>query len=228
MAQRGNVVWAPDSGDTTVNARASTLAGGLMVQGDAVFVQFYGYVSPPMPWVGVALSRAHWFALVCPVLALHSTHALPCHAALHSHKREFLYQLMRPEWVRANPVPISSDCFSGWGRHEAQKHNAVARDATQKLKTEGVAAAAALLDAQCDYEDAATADAVDVKALLHEAGVNLRYLGARTPTCLRLLGPELYAPSSRVEWCGPAISCTQAWCGSGARVTRPRWRAWSK
>ena len=63
MAQRGNVVWAPDSGDTTVNARASTLAGGLMVQGDAVFVQFYGYVSPPMPWVGMPLRRAHWFAL---------------------------------------------------------------------------------------------------------------------------------------------------------------------
>ena len=84
------------------------------------------------------------------------------------------------------PAPVSRRssllrlcCFSGWGRHEAQKHNAVARDATQKLKTEGVAAAAALLDAQCDYEDAATADAVDVKALLHEAGVNLRYLGAR-------------------------------------------------
>ena len=41
FARRCNVVWAPDTSNV-VNERASFLAGGVMVQGDAVFVEYYG------------------------------------------------------------------------------------------------------------------------------------------------------------------------------------------
>jgi hypothetical protein len=34
-----------------------------------------------------------------------------------------LYRLLRPELVKQNPVPLSSDAFSRWGLHRAAQHN---------------------------------------------------------------------------------------------------------
>ncbi len=44
----------------------------------------------------------------------------------HGHDRikgSFLYRLLRPELVRANHVPLSSDAFSKWPIEEAHAHN---------------------------------------------------------------------------------------------------------
>lgn len=45
-----------------------------------------------------------------------------------------LYNLLRPELVDANPVPLSSDAFTGFGRVDSAIHNAEVRRATQELK----------------------------------------------------------------------------------------------
>ena len=38
-------------------------------------------------------------------------------------KGEFLYEMMRPEFVKKYKIALSSDAFSGFGAHDAQIHN---------------------------------------------------------------------------------------------------------
>lgn len=49
-------------------------------------------------------------------------------AAVWLSKREgcHLHSLMRPELVRRNPEPLSSDAFTGFGWHDAKRHNGMA------------------------------------------------------------------------------------------------------
>jgi len=47
---------------------------------------------------------------------------------------QHLFRLLRPELVRENEVPLSSDAFSGFGYHNCDIHNAEVKEATRKLK----------------------------------------------------------------------------------------------
>jgi hypothetical protein len=73
---------------------------------------------------------------------------------------------LRPELVRKNPVPLSSDAFSRWGAHDARICNEDVIAATHRLLTNAVVRAASRLDA----------GERDISAVLHAEGVNMRYL----------------------------------------------------
>lgn len=47
-----------------------------------------------------------------------------------------LYRLLRPELVKQNPVPLSSDAFSRWGLHRAAQHNGEVVAAAGRLTSE--------------------------------------------------------------------------------------------
>lgn len=47
-----------------------------------------------------------------------------------------LYRLLRPELVKQNPVPLSSDAFSRWGLHRAAQHNKEVVEAARRLTSE--------------------------------------------------------------------------------------------
>eukprot|EP00698_Gefionella_okellyi_P008753 TRINITY_DN2189_c0_g1_i3.p1 TRINITY_DN2189_c0_g1~~TRINITY_DN2189_c0_g1_i3.p1 ORF type:complete len:714 (-),score=144.48 TRINITY_DN2189_c0_g1_i3:1496-3637(-) len=87
-------------------------------------------------------------------------------------KGAHLYNLLRPEFVRRNPVPLCSDAFSYWGRHGIREHNQEIRDATARLEQEVIPKVVQQLDDHPGLDD------VHVNAFCHERGVNMRYLGA--------------------------------------------------
>lgn len=92
---------------------------------------------------------------------------------LRSMGTEVLYELLRPELVRTNTLPLSSDSCTRWGSDDAAVHNAEVADACKRLYETQIPAVAAKLDAMSptQYSPAMLKDA------LHAAGVNMRHLG---------------------------------------------------
>lgn len=51
-------------------------------------------------------------------------------------KPRHLYELLRPELVKSNPKPLSSDALTGWGTHDPENckiHNTEVRHISCKL-----------------------------------------------------------------------------------------------
>lgn len=88
-------------------------------------------------------------------------------------KDDHLYRVFRPEFVASNPIPLSSDAFSGWGRLQGGEYNDRVRAAFDRLVKEVVPRCVGLLTpGQPDDLDQLAA----VKKVLHANGVNMRYL----------------------------------------------------
>jgi len=49
-------------------------------------------------------------------------------------KREVLYYMLRPEFLRQSPIPISSDVFTKFGEHDKVTHEKEARDLVRHLR----------------------------------------------------------------------------------------------
>lgn len=62
-------------------------------------------------------------------------------------KASYLYNLLRPEFVRVYEKPLSSDAFVSFGKHNADVHNAEVKEATKYLKDTLVPAFSRKLDA---------------------------------------------------------------------------------
>jgi len=79
-----------------------------------------------------------------------------------------LYKLLRPELVRSNPLPLSSDAFAAFGKPDEQIHNEEVRAATNRILEDIIpnklANSRELLDR-------------DIKEVMHAHGVNMRFLG---------------------------------------------------
>jgi hypothetical protein len=128
-----------------------------------------------------------------------------------------LRQLLRPELVRRFPIAISSDVFSVFGSLDAAWQNARAREATRQIE-QHIAALAKELDAlfykNCPRMTPAPTDtagdaadgaavlethvAINTKKIMHDRGVNLRYLGhlrmhCQHPQLRQLLLAEMVA-----------------------------------
>ena len=76
--------------------------------------------------------------------------------------------------VLSNAVPLSSDCFTMWGKDGAATHNREARDATSRLYAVCVPSAAKKLQAV----DPAAYNPATLARMLHSDGVSVRHLGA--------------------------------------------------
>eukprot|EP00727_Mastigamoeba_balamuthi_P001851 m51a1_g11663 hypothetical protein (1053) ;mRNA; r:493-4759 len=113
----------------------------------------------------------------------------------------FLYQLMRPEFVRTYKKPLSPDAFSKFGDHDAREHDDEVREATRYLLEQEVPSFAHWLD-----QNFATVPDIEKRLteFAHRRGINCRYFGAvrrcvRSPEVSRALLLEMVARVAR-KW----------------------------
>eukprot|EP00009_Paramoeba_aestuarina_P012013 CAMPEP_0201539336 /NCGR_PEP_ID=MMETSP0161_2-20130828/70080_1 /ASSEMBLY_ACC=CAM_ASM_000251 /TAXON_ID=180227 /ORGANISM="Neoparamoeba aestuarina, Strain SoJaBio B1-5/56/2" /LENGTH=818 /DNA_ID=CAMNT_0047946657 /DNA_START=38 /DNA_END=2494 /DNA_ORIENTATION=- len=101
-------------------------------------------------------------------------------------KGSFLYRLLRPEFVNNYEKPLSSDAFSLFGKNgNYEEINKDAREATEYLREQVIPDLAFRLSEQANSEwgddvrlNQFTMDHLEqLNNELHQAGVNLRYLG---------------------------------------------------
>jgi Clustered mitochondria/Translation initiation factor eIF3 subunit 135 len=91
-----------------------------------------------------------------------------------------LYQMLRVEFVRAHPVPLCSDAYSGFMRETPDRrvHNRAVSEATKRLLCELVPRAARqmtfVFTEACQL---GRLDSFSVSEALHRHGINMRYLG---------------------------------------------------
>jgi Translation initiation factor eIF3 subunit 135 len=95
----------------------------------------------------------------------------------HGSRGSHLYRLLRPELVRANATPLSSDAFSPFGTERGRstidrRHNDEVRQATALLLGEHVPRLAAHLSSQ-----QRRLNGISVSRETHRFGVNCRHLG---------------------------------------------------
>ncbi|PRP82048.1 hypothetical protein PROFUN_03738 [Planoprotostelium fungivorum] len=96
----------------------------------------------------------------------------------------YLWQLFRPEFVKSNPVPLSSDAFSPSDREDPDRmtHRQEVMDATNKLINVVIPSFAASLDHSFNRmnQDISAVIKILKKTFIHDlhrAGINVRYLG---------------------------------------------------
>eukprot|EP00727_Mastigamoeba_balamuthi_P009543 m51a1_g5210 hypothetical protein (1212) ;mRNA; r:242382-246294 len=120
-----------------------------------------------------------------------------------SHKSGHLYQLLRPEFVRAYPKPLCSDAFSLFiapnhpdprRRAAAAEHNREIDEATQYLLQAVVPSFAERLI----HVPLAKRAEYPLIMLLHESGINVRYLGA-VHQCVAKMGDEDWSARLVIE-----------------------------
>ena len=85
-------------------------------------------------------------------------------------QKTYLYKLFRPEFIKNYHIPLSSDAFSPFGKHNENIHNEEVKDATKYLLTEHIPKFAASLNSYSHDIDQLT-------KLVHREGINIRYLG---------------------------------------------------
>jgi hypothetical protein len=93
-----------------------------------------------------------------------------------SKQQTHLFQLLRPELVMSNDVPLSSDALTGLSKYDPDRlvHNAEVQEATQRLFQKAIPACAARLFKE-EEESIRASD--KLCSMIHEAGINLRHLG---------------------------------------------------
>jgi serine/threonine protein kinase/tetratricopeptide (TPR) repeat protein len=85
-----------------------------------------------------------------------------------SRRGSYLYKLFRPEFVRLNPVPLSSDAYSKFGRDSEAEHNEEVLEATIRLEGQVIPDFAKYLDGR--YADSRLDT---IKEMKGETGANV-------------------------------------------------------
>ncbi len=100
-------------------------------------------------------------------------------------KETFLYELMRPEWVAENPVPLSSDAFSGFSSFRMDSiDNREVFESSQRLVNVRVPEFAQWLDTAMLVPTFAKKALKMLTEELHRRGINCRYLGRVRARCV--------------------------------------------
>eukprot|EP00698_Gefionella_okellyi_P016146 TRINITY_DN4601_c0_g1_i3.p1 TRINITY_DN4601_c0_g1~~TRINITY_DN4601_c0_g1_i3.p1 ORF type:complete len:727 (-),score=189.20 TRINITY_DN4601_c0_g1_i3:2918-5098(-) len=84
-----------------------------------------------------------------------------------------LYHLVRPELLRSNSVPVSSDAFSYFGRWDANANNSEARQMSARIMNECIPR----LVRKIVRGSVSPASVLELRDLMHEHGINIRYMG---------------------------------------------------
>jgi Clustered mitochondria/Translation initiation factor eIF3 subunit 135 len=97
-----------------------------------------------------------------------------------------LWRMLRPEWVRRHPRPLSSDAFSSFAINDPdmKAQNAEVAEATKQLLSVGVRRCCK--EAAWEVKESLERDALSslsVTTVLHRRGVNMRHLGAVASFC---------------------------------------------
>lgn len=120
-------------------------------------------------------------------------------------KSKILYNLFRREFMmKVYRKPLSPDAFSGFGIHDRHVHNAEVRDATTFLMMERVPEFAKALVSR----DAAPITRGQLLEMLHEYGINARYLAR-----VRSLIPNEEDVLRRLL----LVEMSEYWCGADVR-----------
>ena len=90
-----------------------------------------------------------------------------------SRRNSFLYCLLRPEFVKKYPRPLCPDAYSGFVTVDADKHILEIEEATSHLLNTEIK----LLAKKLDNLPNEVVKQANLKEILHENGVNLRYMG---------------------------------------------------
>ncbi|KYR00520.1 Histidine kinase A [Tieghemostelium lacteum] len=94
-----------------------------------------------------------------------------------------LYELIRPELVKSNPKPLSSDALTGWGKFDqmAPEHNYEVKEASFRLLLKVIPDFAKTIDIMDNSEKRE----LHLTQELHRVGINCRHLGMirRNVTC---------------------------------------------
>jgi hypothetical protein len=91
-------------------------------------------------------------------------------------KPRHLYELLRPELVKSNPKPLSSDALTGWGTHDPENckiHNTEVKEATLRLYFEVIPKFAERLN-KLTYNEMENVRLIEE---CHREGINIRHLG---------------------------------------------------
>jgi len=91
-----------------------------------------------------------------------------------------LYKLLRKELVRTNPVPLSSDAFSFFGKVNADHHNLEVKNAANRIFQELIPG----LLHRPDINELITSG--NVTDLIHSVGINVRFLGCILASALNM------------------------------------------
>lgn len=156
-----------------------------------------------------------------------------------------LFRLLRSEAVKKSPHPLSSDAFTGWGAHNKKKNNCEVIAATKHMLHETIPFLVngdilRALEKRLAIEGLNKIPEIDIKSLLHEQGVNMRYAGmlahyasGQLPGVRNLLWAQMIgrafaaivhnsmrslpAPRPREDYYGLAINYLNLLLGCGAQ-----------
>ena len=130
-------------------------------------------------------------------------------------KSTFLYKLLRPEFVKTNSVPLSSDGFSAFGQDLKEEHESEIEEATARLLQNVIPHFATTIlpglvpkrvDVPTSGDDSASGDDQDYQEVenisekIHRVGINVRYLGL-----VRHHAPPYLKPAILNEICAREI-----------------------
>jgi hypothetical protein len=95
-------------------------------------------------------------------------------------KGAFLYNHFRQEFLKLNRVPLSSDCYSKFGKHDHKYHRHEIKEAAKRLETEVIPQFAKdLIEGVQDEADSFEIQLEELPQLIadmHLRGINVRYL----------------------------------------------------
>ncbi len=115
--------------------------------------------------------------------------------------RVTLYKLLRPELVRSNAQPLSSDAFFRWGDPDnLSVHNREVEEATRRLLRHVIPAVVTELDGGATR----CRNLQELELTMHAAGIHMRYLGhmyvlSSSAAVRRLLLAEMVARTFKVH-----------------------------
>eukprot|EP01090_Pellita_catalonica_P018797 TRINITY_DN6182_c0_g1_i1.p1 TRINITY_DN6182_c0_g1~~TRINITY_DN6182_c0_g1_i1.p1 ORF type:complete len:798 (+),score=103.87 TRINITY_DN6182_c0_g1_i1:52-2394(+) len=98
----------------------------------------------------------------------------PCEKPNKNIKGSFMFRLLRGEFVSKYPIPLSSDAFSFFGKHDCATHNHEVTKATQYLLQHTIPEFAKRLEEPNAHR---ITSSTQFLAMLHRAGINIRHLG---------------------------------------------------
>ncbi|GAM26590.1 hypothetical protein SAMD00019534_097650 [Acytostelium subglobosum LB1] len=132
------------------------------------------------------------FARVFPPILKLNDHSPPSH----------LYELIRPELVKSNTKPLSSDAFTGWGKFDpnTHEHNYEVKEASYRLFLQVIPKFASFLQSL----EITDMNELHLTQELHRVGINCRYMGlvrrlVRCQSLRRMMLGEILARTMKCE-----------------------------
>lgn len=139
------------------------------------------FIHPKRKWMGD--TELQYLRRACePYIQIDVDHQGHCFVLTPlSDQRGVLFKLLRPEFVKNSPTPLSPDACTNWGNSDpnAKKYNSNVVDATNRLLFEVIREFAS----QVDEDRTKYQDSEALITEMHRLGINVRHLGQVRAYC---------------------------------------------